>query len=140
MDADAPCDSRLLARIEGDRTELQHLRSALTSWIEGVGVEEEQSKDLVLAAHELAAEAIERGAVEVAILAELLDDASRLTVAGGDWSSLDELRTTLVRGLVPDIRVHHGIATVRLKLHGDEAHDDEGSVKQRADAAINERH
>lgn len=91
------------------------------SWRGCVGVGDTRRRDLVLAAHELAPEAIERGAAEVAVLGELPGDAIRLTVAGGDWSSLDELRSTLVRALVSDVRIHRGIVTLRLKLDVDGA-------------------
>lgn len=109
-------DIRLLARVAGDPTELPHLRSALSEWLRRVGVGDELGADLVLATHELAAEAVERGASEVAVLGEVLGDAIRISVAGGDWSNLDELRSTLVRALVAELRMHRGIVTMRLQL------------------------
>jgi hypothetical protein len=115
MDTGLPHEQLLSARIAGDRAELPRLRSALANWLTNVDVRDEPGRDLVLATHELAAEAIERGA-EVALLGEVVGDAIRLTMAGGDWSSLDELRSTLVRGLVAEIRIHRGIVTMRLTL------------------------
>jgi len=116
MDTGRPNEQLLSARIAGDRAELPRLRSALANWLTNIDVRDEPGRDLVLATHELAAEAIERGAAEVALLGEIVGDAIRLTMAGGDWSSLDELRSTLVRGLVAEIRIHRGIVTIRLPL------------------------
>jgi hypothetical protein len=116
MDTGLPHEQLLSARITGDRAELPRLRSALANWLTNVDVRDKPCRDLVLATHELAAEAIERGAAEVALLGEVVGDAIRLTMAGGDWSSLDELRSTLVRSLVAEIRIHRGIVTMRLTL------------------------
>ena len=113
MNTDSSEGLRVLVRIEGEPAELSRMRSALLEWLSGVGVDEEFSGDLVLAAHELAAEAIERGAAEVAVLGEVIGEAIRLSVVGGDWSSLDELRSTLVRALITEIRIHRGIVTMR---------------------------
>ncbi len=107
---------RLSTRIRGEPTHLPDLRSAVSDWLMSIGVKDESRQDLVLAAHEMAAEAIERGASEVEIRGEVTGDAIRLSVAGGDWSSLDELRSTLVRALVAEIRVHRGIVTMRMRL------------------------
>jgi hypothetical protein len=102
--------------MEGRPGELPPLRSALSSWLAGLGLADPARKELVLATHEIAAEAIERQAPEVAVLGEVVGDAIRISVAGGDWSSLDDLRSTLIRGLIGDVRVHRGIVTMRLKL------------------------
>ena len=116
MDSSLEHGRRLSAVIEGRPTELPRLRSALSGWLAGLGVGEPSAKDVVLAAHEIAAEAIERGAAEVAVLGEVIGDAIRVSVAGGDWSSVDELRSTLIRGLIGEIRVHRGIVTMRLRV------------------------
>ena len=116
MKAGIAHEQRLTIRIEGEPAELAGLRSALSDWLTNVGVSDEPKGELVLATHEMAAEAIERGAGEVALLGEVVSDAVRLTMAGGDWSSLDALRSTLVLALVAEIRIHRGIITIRLKL------------------------
>jgi hypothetical protein len=123
-----PPEQRLSARIDGEPAELPRLRSALSNWLTGVGVSDDSCRDLALATHELAAEAIERGAAEVALLGEVVGEAIRLTMAGGDWSSLDELRSTLVRGLVAEIRIHRGIVTMRLTLTDASSPPGSGSV------------
>jgi len=117
---DSPLEQgrRLSASIETRAAELPRLRAALSDWLSSVGVGESPAKDVVLAAHEIAAEAIERGAVEVAVLGEVIGDTIRVSVAGGDWSSLDELRSALIRGLIGEIRVHRGIVTMRLRVSG----------------------
>jgi hypothetical protein len=88
----------------------------LSDWLAGIGLVDPARKDLVLAAHEVAAEAIERRAAEVAVLGEVVGDAIRLSIVGGDWSSLDDLRSALIRALIGEIRVHRGIVTMRLRL------------------------
>ena len=126
MNAEIPPDPRLMARIEGEATELRGLRSALYGWLVSADIGDESRHDLVLAAHELAAEAIERGAAEVAVLGEVIGDAIRLTVAGGEWASLDEMRSTLVLALAPQIRLHRGIVTIRLTLAASRAETAKG--------------
>jgi len=116
MDTRVEQDGRLVVRIDGRLAELPDLRSALSSWLSRVGIVDPSRKDLVLVSHEIAAEAIERGATEVAVLGEVIGDAVRVSVAGGDWSSLDDLRSKLIRGLIGEIRVHRGIVTMRLQL------------------------
>ena len=116
MDTRVEQDGRLVVRLDGRLTELPDLRSALSSWLSHIGILDPSRKDLVLVSHEIAAEAIERGAAEVAVLGEVVGDAVRVSVAGGDWSSLDDLRSKLIRGLIGEIRVHRGIVTMRLRL------------------------
>jgi hypothetical protein len=117
MDTRVEQDGRLVVRLDGRLTELPDLRSALSSWLSHIGILDPSRKDLVLVSHEIAAEAIERGAAEVAVLGEVVGDAVRVSVAGGDWSSLDDLRSKLIRGLIGEIRVHRGIVTMRLHLN-----------------------
>jgi hypothetical protein len=107
---------RLVARIAGDANELSMLRGMMSGWLSEQGVEGTAHDSLVSAAHEAAAEAIERGAREVVIVAERSDSAIRLSVAGGDWSGLEELRSKLIRELMSDVRVHRGIVGMRLEL------------------------
>lgn len=115
MDTRLEQDGRLVVRIEGQPGELPRLRSGLSDWLADVGLVDPARKDLVLAAHEVAAEAIEREAAEVAVLGEVVGDAIRLSIVGGDWSSLDDLRSALIRALIGEIRVHRGIVTMRLR-------------------------
>jgi len=116
MDTRLEQDGRLFVRIEGRPTELPRLRSGLSDWLADIGLVDPSRKDLVLSAHEVAAEAIEREATDVAVLGEVVGDAIRLSIVGGDWSSLDDLRSTLIRALIGEIRVHRGIVTIRLRL------------------------
>ena len=116
MDTRLEQDGRLVVRIEGQPGELPRLRSGLSDWLADIGLVDPARKDLVLAAHEVAAEAIEREAAEVAVLGEVVGDAIRLSIVGGDWSSLDDLRSALIRALIGEIRVHRGIVTMRLRL------------------------
>lgn len=116
MDTRLVEDGRLVVRIDGRPAELPRLRSGLSDWLADIGLLDPARKDLVLAAHEVAAEAIERDAAEVAVLGEVIGDAIRLSIVGGDWSSLDDLRSALIRALIGEIRVHRGIVTMRLQL------------------------
>ena len=116
MDTRLEQDGRLVVRIEGQPGELPRLRSGLSDWLADIGLVDPARKDLVLAAHEVAAEAIECEAAEVAVLGEVVGDAIRLSIVGGDWSSLDALRSALIRALIGEIRVHRGIVTMRLRL------------------------
>jgi hypothetical protein len=116
MDTRLEQDGRLVVRIEGQPGELPRLRSGLSDWLADIGLVDPARKDLVLAAHEVAAEAIEREAAEVAVLGEVVGDAIRLSIVGGDWSNLDDLRSALIRALIGEIRVHRGIVTMRLRL------------------------
>ena len=116
MDTRLEEDGRLVVRIDGQPAELPRLRSGLSDWLAEIGLLDPARKDLVLAAHEVAAEAIEREAAEVAVLGEVVGDAIRLSIAGGDWSSLEDLRSALIRALIGEIRVHRGIVTMRSRL------------------------
>jgi len=85
MDTRLEQDGRLVVRIEGQPAELPRLRAGLSDWLADIGLVDPSRKDLVLAAHEVAAEAIEREAADVAVLGEVVGDAIRLSIVGGDW-------------------------------------------------------
>jgi hypothetical protein len=109
-------DDRLSARIGSAVSELPRLRNMLRDWLTDVGVEGAAREGLVLAAHEVAAQAIERGASEIAVQADGQRGAVRVSIAGGDWSSLDDLRLQIIRAHTTDVRVHHGVVGLRLNL------------------------
>src|SRR4029078_10134669 len=93
MDTRLEQDGRPVVRIEGQPAELPRLRAGLSDWLADIGLVDPSRKDLVLAAHEVAAEAIEREAADVAVLGAVVGDAIRLLVVGGDCSSLGDMRS-----------------------------------------------
>jgi hypothetical protein len=107
---------RLVARVPGEASELRILRGTISGWLAQHGVEGVAHDSLIGAAHEAAAEAIERGAREVVVVAEREDSAIRVSVAGGDWSGLEEIRSKLIREYMSDVRVQRGIVGMRLEL------------------------
>ena len=106
---------RLSTHIRGEPTHLPDLRSAVSDWLTSIGVKDESRQDLVLAAHEMAAEAIERGASEVEIRGEVTGDAIRL---GGWWrlaASTSCARPWYVRSWRRFASIG-GIVTMRMRL------------------------
>jgi anti-sigma regulatory factor (Ser/Thr protein kinase) len=111
-----PVSARLTLRIAGDARELSTLRHVISAWLAELGVDAIAGDRLIIAAHETAAEAIEHGASEVIVQGDHDADAVRLSVVGGDWSTIEDLRSRLIREVVPDVRVHRGVVGLRLEL------------------------
>lgn len=107
---------RLSVTIDGKPAALRGLRTTLAEWLRTYGIAVDTLGSLVLAVHETAAQAIERGAPEVVVEGDVQQDAIRISVAGGDWSVLDDLRLQLISELVSDVRVNRGIVGLRLDL------------------------
>jgi hypothetical protein len=106
----------LSVSIDGVPEELRGLRATLAEWLRSGGITLGALASVVLAVHETAAQAIERGAREVVVKGDIRKDAVLMSIAGGDWSVLDDLRLHLISELVSDVRVNRGIVGLRLDL------------------------
>jgi anti-sigma regulatory factor (Ser/Thr protein kinase) len=81
-----------LLRIAPEAGELRHLRARLGAWLDGLGVAEEDARDLVLATHEAAANSVEHGYGngadgDVVVEAAHVDGEVRVSVRDrGSWA------------------------------------------------------
>ena len=119
IEIDRGSGERWTTRIPGDVHELSALRRTIAGWLTEIGVDGNARDGLVLAVHEVAAQAIERGAEEVVVQGDSTDGTILLSVAGGDWSTVDDLRTRMLEAAATEVRLHRGVVGLRLDLTED---------------------